>query len=80
MRQVFSSKFCTEAQKACNFVVELGLWPKFLNCKNELDSKFINVEVVRNDTSIATKALFRSECKVFLLLFFLCINKFLLNI
>lgn len=64
MHQVFSTKFCTEAKKACSFIVELGFWPTFLNCGNELDIKFINVEVGQNDKNIATKALFRNDCKV----------------
>ncbi|KAI1720437.1 hypothetical protein DdX_05831 [Ditylenchus destructor] len=61
--EVFSKRFCTHAKQECGFLMDLNLWPKYLDCDdNVLNSNIF--PVVPKNTKEEDLKLFNDECKV----------------
>ncbi|KAI1708939.1 smoothened like protein [Ditylenchus destructor] len=61
--EVFSKRFCTYAKQECGFLMDLNLWPKYLDCdENVIRSNIL--PVVPKNTKEEDLKLFNDECKV----------------
>ncbi|KAI1706097.1 hypothetical protein Ddc_15449 [Ditylenchus destructor] len=59
--EMFPTTFCTHAKKECGFLIEMNLWPHFLNCEDTMESTKLLKPI--NDTKEALKP-YNNECKV----------------
>lgn len=62
--EVFSKRFCTYARQECAFLMEMGLWPRFLDCEaNVIESKAF---IGNMQTAVKREHYkpFSDECKV----------------
>lgn len=73
--EILPQKACFEAKKSCSFLVENGIWPKFLNCEDHVPETFSKNPLLKRDEYKYEKLnLFNEDCDVILLFEFFNLN------